>query len=118
MPGSAVLVGILPCYDSRVVHDDKPRTITADGEVVLGTDNNDNILTSTAVIQYFTPLSQPLPSDGSLYFIHGKIVSIEGDMDLGRGHSKDNYEFFVEADMVRDFWCPHCYKILSFLCVC
>ena len=111
MPGSAIIVGIIPCYDCRVVNDDKPRTITSDGEINLGTDNNSNVLTSNAAIQYFTPLSQPLPSSGSLYFVHGKIVIIESDMNVGSEHKNEEYDFFIEADMV-SVVCDHLFKYI------
>jgi hypothetical protein len=109
MPGCATIVGLIPCTQGRYLHPEKPRTITMDAEIVIGTDAAGNVQTTTALLQYFVPTAESRPESGLLYFVMGKIASMDPSIQVGVGDDdlwRDEYDFVIDADAVR---CPVCF---------
>jgi hypothetical protein len=100
MPGSAFIAGLMPCSCCRYLYNDKPRTVTCDCEIVVAILDNGNIQTANAVLQHFTPPAESAPTDGCLYFVSGKIASIDKDVNVGKDFEVDNYDFMIDADIV------------------
>jgi hypothetical protein len=104
MPGSSTIVGLIPCANGRNLHNTKPRTITMDAEIVIGHDVDGMVQTTTALLEYFIPFDRSHPEDGLLYFVAGKIASMDDSIKVGEGDDNiwvSEYDFIIEADVVR-----------------
>jgi hypothetical protein len=83
MPGSSTIFGLIPCTNSRYLQSDKPRTITFDSEIVMGVDGRGQVQTVTALLHHFIPLGNAAPNDGVLYFVFGKVASMDSTVATG-----------------------------------
>jgi hypothetical protein len=100
MPGSSHIFGFLPCTNLRVVNPDKPRSLTFDAEIVVATDCTGHVETTTAVLTHFQDATEEPFVDGGLYYVSGRVASIDDSFAVGDGFSKDMYDFVVDAEKV------------------
>ncbi len=114
MPGSSVICGVLPCSNARHVYEGKLWTVTFDTEIVIACEDIDNVVTVPAAVQHFVGADESRPQDETLHFVYGKIASIDSTIPLGEGVSADDYDFFIDADVVRIFYHCICSLLPSF----
>lgn len=126
MPGSTRISGHMPCSQQRVLDPKKPCTFSFNAELVLGHDENGDAVAVTAFLTHFhAPTAGPLP-DGALYFISGKVATIDEKFSVGAGFSWSSYLCVIDADKahsisprltdLRSYSCSrwnHCLKIPS-----
>ena len=107
MPGFSRIFGLIPCSNYRVVSQEKPRSITMDAEIVVGFDNSQTLQATMALLTHFVAFDQSFPSEG-LYFVSGKIGCFSDDISIGDGFDRMDYDFVVDADVVRSslLYCP------------
>jgi hypothetical protein len=101
MSGSSTISGLFPCTDLRHIFPDKPRTITFDSDVFIGFDENDEAQSAMALVHYYVPPSGFEPTNGQLYFLTGKVASVDDKTVPGSGFELEDYDLVIEADMVR-----------------
>jgi hypothetical protein len=71
-----------------------------DAEVVIGFNDQDNVQTVLTVLQHFISFDETTPKDDVLYFVYGRIASVDSDFVVGKGFSVDDYDFLIDADIV------------------
>ncbi|KAG1847172.1 hypothetical protein DFJ58DRAFT_730269 [Suillus subalutaceus] len=102
MPGSPILIGILPLTNSRHIFAQKPKTITYDGEVYLGLSEDGSPCSAQAVVHYFVAQANMDPLDNRLYFVVGKAASVHENTCVGEGNSTEDYDIEIDAMMLQE----------------
>jgi hypothetical protein len=97
MPGSAIISGVFPCFDCRAIFPDKPKSLTFDSEILIGTTSDGEEQVINAVLHYFASQSQDRPNEDLLYFVTGKAVSITNHTPVGEGHDALDYDLEIDV---------------------
>ena len=100
MPGSSHICGLMACRYSRVLDQNKPRSLTFDAHIVVGFDDNNDTRTCCAVLHHFRAAWEPEPIDNAIYEVAGKIASIPPDYNVGINHKVNAYDFIIDAEKV------------------
>jgi hypothetical protein len=84
----------------RWVPGEKPRTFTFDAEVVVAADCTGHVETTTAVLtHYVAPTDDPFV-EGALYFVSGRVGSVDDSFPVGDGFAVDMYDFVIDGETV------------------
>jgi hypothetical protein len=102
MTGSSTICGLLPCTNGRHLFSDKPRTISFDGEIFIGYDDQESAQSVLALIHFFIPTGEVDPENGLLYFVCGKMVSVNDQTIVGDDCDSSEYDLVIDAETV----CP------------
>jgi hypothetical protein len=100
MTGSSSICGLIPCSNGRHIFPDKSRTITFDGEIFIGCDENDRAQSVLALIHFYVPSGEADPEDGVLYLVSGKVVSVNAQTPVGANNNWNDYDMVIDAEMV------------------
>jgi hypothetical protein len=100
MPGSAAICGLMPCSNSRYVYDNKTWTITLNCQLFMGVDMYGELNTVDGIVQHFMNNSENAPTDGSLYYLAGKMASVNMTLPVDTRFNTSSYNFIIEADEV------------------
>ena len=101
MSGSSTIYGLFPCTDVRHIFLEKPRTVTFDSDIFIGFNENEEAQCAIALVHFYVPPSESDPEDGLLYFLSGKVASVDDKTVSGTGFELENYDMVIEADTVR-----------------
>jgi hypothetical protein len=74
-----------------------------DAEVIIDIDLQKNVRSLPAIITHFLRSEEPLPIDGAMYFVVGKITCSTSGVDEGHASTGDTYDFMIDADVVCAF---------------
>ncbi|KAF8487298.1 hypothetical protein DFH94DRAFT_678336 [Russula ochroleuca] len=91
---------------------DKVANVKAEvaGSLLIGWNTNGEIQTSNAFLTHFAPANEEPPVEGALYFVGGKIASIDRNFDVGDGAEWTGYDFIIDADVMRLLPQDGCYS--------
>ena len=87
-----------------------------DGEVVL-TVTDSGVTTSTALIQYFLPFDTPNIIEAGLYFVEGRLCSIDSSFPIGDNFNCDSYDFAIEAERMHSLNEPDIAPLQTYITV-
>jgi hypothetical protein len=99
MPGSSHIIGLLACNNMRFITPDKNLTVTFNAEVILAITKP--LQVARALLQHFCNPDALKPIEGRLHFVSGKVASIDSKIDSAPGVKLDDYDFFIDAEIVR-----------------
>jgi hypothetical protein len=77
-----------------------------DAEIVIGFDSDLNVQTVTAFLEHFVGSDETV-ADGALYYVSGKVASIDSGITVGDDFSLDQYDFLIDANVVSHTFLLH-----------
>lgn len=102
MPGSSTIYALLRCYNKRQIIPIKNRTFTFDADFVVGFEG-DHVLEETAILNHFVPQEDDSFVENAFYTVYGKVASIDSSYMVELGLDPDQFQFVIDADVVRVF---------------
>lgn len=99
-PGASYFYGLLACSNPRRILSNKPRTVTLDAEMVLGKDENNDMVVMSALLHHYVPTGQDDPEGGKLYLVNAKVASITDATEVGDEYDVSEYEVILESTAV------------------
>ena len=101
MPGGAFIFGLMGCTNCRILDSAKPKSLTYDTDVIVGTENTSHPESVTVLLHFFTPLGEKDREEDNVYLISGRVGSISSRIVVGEDFKPDTYDIEIEAFTVR-----------------
>jgi len=102
------IYGLLACHNAKYLFSDKPKTVTFDAEIFLGEDDESTMCVMMAVLHYFVPIDKPIPTEGHVYLVGGRLASVTDKTPIGEGYNSSAYD-------VEIFVCIHFYLYFRYI---
>jgi hypothetical protein len=100
MPGTAQIFSLLPLSNVRKLFPEKPRTVTMDAEIIVGLTANSNLEVLPAILYHFVPYQSTTNVETGMYFVQGRLLSIDASIPVGADHELKDYQFAIDAEIV------------------
>jgi hypothetical protein len=97
MPGSAVIYGLMPCTNARLLDSTKTKSWTYDAELFIGLNEDHTPQTIEALLHFFTPVGEKDRQADELYLVCGRIGGITSATAAGEGHPITAYDLEIQA---------------------